>query len=51
MVLVAQIVGLLLLVIGVGLISVPASLIVAGLALLAFGVAWERATSFAQGGE
>jgi uncharacterized membrane protein len=38
-------------VIGVGLISVPAALIVAGIALLAFGVAWERSTSFVRGDE
>lgn len=51
MILVAQILGLLLLVVGVCLISIPAGLIVAGLALLAFGVAWERAMSFARGEE
>jgi len=37
-----QIAGAALLVVGIGLISVPASLIVAGLATLAFGIALER---------
>jgi uncharacterized membrane-anchored protein YitT (DUF2179 family) len=39
---VIQIGGAALLVIGIGLISIPASLIVAGLAAITFGIALER---------
>jgi len=37
-----QVVGLLVLTIGIALVSVPAALIVAGLGIGAFGIAYER---------
>ena len=37
-----QVVGLLVLTIGIALVSIPAALIVAGLGIGAFGIAYER---------
>ena len=45
-ILAAQIVGFALLVTGVLMLNIPAGLIVAGAGILAFGIAWERASAF-----
>ena len=47
----AQVVGALLVVAGVGLVSVAAALVVAGVGLLAVGVLAERPTPTIVGGE
>jgi len=49
MILAAQVLGLLLLVLGVMMLSIPAGLIVLGGAILALGLAWERSSAFKGG--
>lgn len=51
MILVAEIAGLLLLVLGVALISIPVGLIVLGIGVLAFALAYERTILLRGGAE
>lgn len=50
MILVAEIAGLLLLVLGVALMSIPIALIVLGIGVIVFALAFDRTRMLARGG-